>query len=135
MTVTPALAAVAFYTGLLTFVLLWLESAVGYKRGKLKIFLGDGGDPEMLKAMRGQANFVENAPMALLTLFGMALLGAPAWVIHVLGATLVVARVLHGLHFMRADAPRWQRGVGAGLTMLVLLVGALGLVGHAAVNL
>lgn len=135
MSVTPAIAAAALYTGLLTLVLLWLEFVVGAKRGKLKIFLGDGGNPEMLKAMRGQANFVENVPMALLALMGMALFGAPAWAIHALGLTLLVARLLHGWHFAKADAPGWQRAAGAGLTILVLLLGGLGLIGHALVNL
>jgi uncharacterized membrane protein YecN with MAPEG domain len=135
MPITPGLAAFALYTGLLTFVLIWLGFVIGKMRGELKISIGDGGNPVLLRAMRGQANFIENVPMALLLLLGMALFGAPAWLIHGLGIILVAARVLHGLHFTKADAPRWQRAAGAGLTVLVLVVGALGLIGHALVNL
>ncbi len=135
MTPTSALAAFGLYAGLLTLVLIWLGYSVSKRRGEFKISIGDGGNPVLLRAMRGQANFVENVPMALLLLLGMALFGAPAWLIHGLGIILVVARVLHGLHFTQADAPGWQRAAGAGLTGLVLLVGAVGLIGHAVVNL
>ena len=126
-----ALAAVALYAGLNALILGWLAAHVGRMRGKLKIFMGDGGNPRMVRAMRAQANFVEYVPMALILLLLMALMGAPALAIHALGAALVLGRVLHALHFTAEDAPAWQRGAGAGLTILVLLSGGLGAVGHA----
>ena len=126
-----ALAAVALYAGLNALILGWLAAHVGRMREKLKIFMGDGGNPRMVRAMRAQANFVEYVPMALILLLLMALMGAPALAIHALGAALVLGRVLHALHFTAEDAPAWQRGAGAGLTILVLLSGGLGAVGHA----
>ena len=126
-----ALAAVALYAGLNALILGWLAAHVGRMRGKLKIFMGDGGNPRMVRAMRAQANFVEYVPMALILVLLMALMGAPALAIHALGAALVLGRVLHALHFTAEDAPAWQRGAGAGLTILVLLSGGLGAVGHA----
>ena len=75
--------------------------------------------------MRGHANAIETIPVALLLLLLLALLGAPAWALHLLGLALTVGRVLHALHFCAADAPGWQRGAGAGLSALVMLIGAV----------
>ncbi|MHA3913921.1 MAPEG family protein [Halovulum sp. GXIMD14793] len=104
------------------------------KRKELKIFMGDGGNPLIVRAMRGHANFVETVPLALVFLTLMALLGTPVWVLHPLGAILVVARLLHALHFCADDAPRWQRFWGTLLTYLVILVAAVGLIGHGVLN-
>jgi uncharacterized membrane protein YecN with MAPEG domain len=131
---TPAVTAAALYTGLLALLGLWLAIHVGRVRGATGVMMGDGGDPRMVRAMRGQANFVEVVPMALLLILAMAVLGAPAWLVHVAGIVLLAARVLHGLHFTREDAPGWQRGAGAGLSFLVLAALGVGVVGHALVR-
>lgn len=131
----PAVHATALYAGLNGLIFFWLTIVVGKTRGELKIFIGDGGNPLMLRVMRGQANFVENVPMTLLFLLIMALIGTPAWIIHIFGILLTLGRVLHGLHFAAADAPGWQRGAGAGLTMLVQLFTILGLISHAVFGL
>lgn len=128
---TPGLTAFGLYLGAMLLIHIWLAFGVGGLRSTLKISIGDGGNPRMIRAMRGQANFVENAAITLLLLLAMAVMGAPALLIHVMGLTLVVGRVIHGLHFMAEDAPGWQRGGGAMLTVLVQVVGALGLLGHA----
>lgn len=129
------LVAFSLYAGLLTLIGVWLTLHVGRKRGQLGISIGDGGNPKMVRAMRGQANFVESVPLALVLILATALLGAPSWVVHLLGIPLVIGRVLHALHFTADDAPGWQRGAGAGLTLLVLVLGALGVVGHAVLRL
>ncbi|GIX12155.1 MAG: hypothetical protein KatS3mg118_0114 [Paracoccaceae bacterium] len=126
-----AVTAVALYAGLLALVGIWLALHVGRLRGQLRIFIGDGGHPRMIRAMRGQANFVESVPMALLLMLLAALLGAPVWLLHAGGIALVAGRILHGMHFMAEDAPRWQRAAGAGLTMLVLALGGIGVAAHA----
>jgi hypothetical protein len=130
MTVTPALAAAAIYSGLNALILIWLAFGVGRLRGELGILVGDGGNARLIRAMRGQANFVETVPMALILIALSAALGAPAWVIHLLGIALTAARILHGLHFLAADAPAWQRSVGAAVTLFALLLAALGAIGH-----
>ncbi|MEO0913501.1 MAG: MAPEG family protein [Pseudomonadota bacterium] len=129
------LYAVALYSGLLGLVYLWLLAIVGKTRGDLKISIGDGGDPYMIRVMRGQLNFVENVPLTLVFLVLMALIGTPVWVLHVFGLALLVGRILHGLHFTKRDAPGWQRAAGAGLTNLTQLFIALGLIAHAIAGL
>jgi hypothetical protein len=131
LAIDPRLAAVALYAGLAALIAIWLALHVGRVRGQVKVLIGDGGNPRLIRAMRGQANFVENVPLALILLLTMALLGTPAWVIHLFGIALTLGRVLHALHFTADAAPQWQRGAGAGLTLLVLLLGGLGMIGHA----
>jgi uncharacterized membrane protein YecN with MAPEG domain len=127
----PAFAAVALYAGLNALILLWIAAATGRLRRRTGIFIGDGGHPHLIRIMRGHANAVEAIPIALILMLLMAILDAPVWVIHLFGIVLTVGRVLHALHFIAEDAPRWQRAVGAGLSMLVIAVTALGAVGHA----
>ncbi len=132
---TPALYAVALYTALSGIVFLALMINAGRVRGKVGVSIGDGGDPALIRAMRGQANFVENVPITLLLILLMALLGAPAWLVHLFGIALVVGRVLHGWHFIQQDAPAWQRAGGAMLTFFAQVALILGLIGHAVVGM
>src|SRR6202022_689693 len=62
MVVTP------LYAGLLALWLLVLAMRVIHYRSATRIYLGDGGNPSLLRATRGQANFVEYVPIALLLL-------------------------------------------------------------------
>jgi len=80
--------------GLLGLLAVLLTLNVGRMRSKKKISLGDGGDPEMLGAIRAQANLLELTPLALLLL----------WMMHgptghrmadILAVILVAARLLH----------------------------------------
>jgi hypothetical protein len=127
---TPAIAAVGLYAGLLGLIAIWLGFIVGNWRRKTGVLVGDGGNIDLIRAMRGQANFTETVPLTLILMIYMAIAGAPAIAIHILGILLVIARIVHGLHFSRADQPRWQRGMGSGLAFLVLLAAALGAIGH-----
>ena len=62
MTVTPLYAALC---GLL---LILLSQRVIRQRHRYKVALGDAGEPQIRRAMRVQANFVEYVPMAIILL-------------------------------------------------------------------
>ena len=47
------------------FLTLWLSIRIGRTRGAEKISVGDGGSEPLIRRMRAQANFVENAPFVL----------------------------------------------------------------------
>ncbi len=128
MSPAPAMLAVALYAGLNGLILTWLGANAGRVRHRAGVSIGDGGDPRLLRAMRGQANFVEYVPICLVQLGAMAAMGAPVWVLHLLGVALTAGRVLHAWHFTRAHAPGWQRAGGAVLTAAVLAAGSVGLV-------
>ena len=86
--------------------------------------LGDGGDPDLLAAMRAQANFIENVPLALLLIALLEFDGAPHWWLHVLGLALLAARIAHPFGLDMANARNRARGFGAAVTALVLLAAA-----------
>jgi uncharacterized membrane protein YecN with MAPEG domain len=88
--------------------------------------LGDGGNPELLRRVRAHGNFSEYVPFILL-MIGMLELGHfPAILLHVLGITLVVARLLHGYALSFRESFGFGRFWGTALTFVLLLVcGAL----------
>ncbi len=118
MIVTP------LYAGLLALWYLVLSLRVVNGRGK-GISLGDGGDAELLRRIRGHANFAEYVPLILI-LMGLLELGHfSLWVVHALGLSLLIARLLHGYALSFTTHFKFGRMAGAGLTFLVLLVAGL----------
>jgi uncharacterized membrane protein YecN with MAPEG domain len=110
-----------FYAGLLALWFLFL-SALVVSRRRGGIAMGDGGDPRMLRAIRGHANFAEYVPFILLMMLMLEMARTSIYVLHVLGILLVVSRVLHGLTFGFTQRFVFGRTVGAALTFVVLLV-------------
>ena len=108
--------------GLLGLLGVALLSNVGRVRSKTKVFVGDGGNMELITAMRVQANFVENVPLGLILIWLASVTYGPT-TIAVLSIALVVARVLHAAG-MLGYLPR-GRMLGATLTLLVLLVSSI----------
>ena len=132
---TPAIAAVAFYTGLNALIFLALTANCGRARGAARVSIGDGGDTGLIRAMRGQANWVENTPITLMMLYLLAVLAAPLWAVHGLGIMLTLGRGLHAVHFIQSDAPGWQRAAGAMFSLLSTTLCALGLVGYGLIRM
>ena len=118
MVVTP------LYAGLLAMVFLALSLRVIQFRQR-GIPLGDGGDPKMLRLIRGHANFAEYVPLILLMMGFLEFGHTSTYVLHALGIILLVSRFLHGYALSFTDRFRFGRVWGAGLTFLVL--GACGL--------
>lgn len=118
----------ALYAGLLGLLAIAIAFAATIKRTRLKISVGDGGNREMLLAMRRHANFVEWTPLALLLIALLEMNIALKTPIHVLGATLVICRLAHALS-LREDT---MRGLGRLLgtvgTVAVIAVASLWLI-------
>ena len=121
MVVTP------LYAGLLAIWFLVLSARV--VQGRVRPgspSLGDGGNPEMLRRIRGHANLAEYVPLILLLIGFLETSGAPKWELHLLGGTLLVARLLHGYALSFTESFAFGRTAGAVLTFVTLLVaGAL----------
>ena len=118
MTITP------LYAGLLAILFLLLSIRVVQKRSSAS--LGDGGDPELLRRIRGHGNFAEYVPLILLMMATLEVGGAtPAWLLHALGLTLLLARVLHGIALSFTSKWKFGRFYGTLLTFITLLVSAL----------
>jgi hypothetical protein len=83
------------YAALLAMLFLALSWRTIQLRRRFRVAVGDGGHPELLRAMRVHANFAEYVPLALLLILMVEIGGSPAWLVHVLGLALVLARVSH----------------------------------------
>jgi uncharacterized membrane protein YecN with MAPEG domain len=116
---TPPLVT-ALYAAIIGLLAAILTVNVIRNRVALKIDSGDGGNAKMAMAIRAHANFAQHAPLALL-LIGLAeAIGTGKTVIHVLGAALVLARLLSAWGLSSAEGQSFGRQAGAGLTVLVL---------------
>lgn len=115
-----SLEAAGLWTGLNAIFLIYVSARVGMMRTKHKINLGDGGNDEMIRAIRAQGNYVEYAPMALIGLLTLAAQGQGASVIHALGGLFLAARLSHLLGLGLGVWPA-GRFVGTLGTMLSLL--------------
>jgi len=74
----------------------WLGWRCGQIRSDAKISVGDGGNDLLMRRMRAQSNFVEQAPITLL-LFGLVeATGRGGWWIAPLGAAFIIGRICHG---------------------------------------
>ena len=80
--------------GLLGLLAVSLTVSVGRLRMQKKIYLGDGGDPEMLSAIRAHGNFIEYVPLCLaLIYFASDYYGY--WPVAIASLVLLISRVLH----------------------------------------
>ena len=115
----------ALYAGLFGLMAIALAAPAGQLRGKTKISVGDGGNPDLLLAMRRQANFLETVPLALI-LFGLLEMnGVSATVIHALAIALIVARIAHATALKADTIEGVGRAIGAAGSALVLVVASI----------
>ena len=119
------LSITALYAGLLGLMLIAVAFPAGKMRGRKNIPVGDGGDKDLLVAMRRHANFVEYVPMALILIGVLELNHVRPMALHALGATLVFARLCHAFG-LRSDTMKVPpRLIGATLTVLVIVVASV----------
>lgn len=112
----------ALYAGLLGLLFLALSWRVVQLRRRYKTGLGDGGFPDLSRAIRVHGNFVEYVPMTLVLL---AILETGAnlspLVLHALGAALFVARLFHAQGLTASGGASFGRFTGTLLTWVTLL--------------
>ncbi|MFM9968301.1 MAG: MAPEG family protein [Burkholderiales bacterium] len=118
-------------TGLLALLLLFLSGYIIAGRVKFRIDLFDGGNAVMRQRIRAQANFIEYVPIALL-LLALVEWGkiGPGWLPAAMGGTLVVARLWHAQGLLSRSGTSAGRFMGTNLTGLVLLTGAIAVLGR-----
>lgn len=96
-------------------------------RVRLKITTGDGGNTDLARVIRAHANFAEQVPLAVLLFMLAEMAGAPRMALYVLGALLVVARILSAWGLSSSAGLSFGRQSGAGMTLLYM-VGTVGLI-------
>jgi uncharacterized membrane protein YecN with MAPEG domain len=115
----------ALYASILALLILALAINVSIHRGKLKIMLGDGGNPQLLRMMRIHANAIEYVPIGLLLMGVYELDGGPRLALHIAGIALVISRVLHPWGMWGTAEPNFGRVAGPSITWLTIAVLAI----------
>lgn len=110
----------ALYAGALALFLVLISVRVSVLRGKFKVMFGDGGQEDLLRAIRAQGNLIEYVPFALLLIGIVEWEGMRPWVVHTLAGALLASRLIH--YWGLTDRKDAGRGIGTTVTWLVLVV-------------
>ena len=110
--------------GLLAVVLANFVLFVRLRTGKVPDWQPDA-------ALRVQANFIENVPLALVLLLVLEIQGTPAVVLHACGASLFILRLLHAYGLGTIEGANYPRLIGAQGTFVLVAVMAIGCIGSA----
>lgn len=117
----------AFYSAILGLVFLSLSVRVVIGRARFRVSVGDGGQKDLGLRIRSHANFSEYVPLALILIALVEMKGYGGWIVHSLGAVLLIARLAHPIGMSTSDTSRFQRpfrGLGTVGTWLVMAVSA-----------
>jgi len=118
----------ALYAGLLGLLVVALGLVVVERRRSARIGLGDGDDVVLLHRIRVHGNAAENVPLALVLLALCELTGSAPAVLHALGVTLLVARIMHAWGLSQSAGVTVGRFVGVFATWGAMIAMALLLV-------
>ncbi|MDP3878552.1 MAG: MAPEG family protein [Methylobacter sp.] len=109
----------SIYASLSALIIVKLALSVIKLRRKNRVSVGDGGNEQLQLAIRTHANAVEYIPITLLLLLTLELNGAPTILIHILGATLLIGRILHAMGLPEKDFKK--RVLGMQITIYLLI--------------
>ena len=109
------------YVALLTLIFLFLSVRTLRLRKRLQIGIGDGGNPQLLRAMRVHSHFAEYVPLCLVLLLLVEGQGAPALLVHGLCVGLLVGRVSHAFGVSQPKEDYRFRIFGMASTFTVLV--------------
>lgn len=127
----------AIYSAINVLILVVLIVRVVMARRANRVALGDGGKPDLLRAVRAHGNAAETMPVAIgALLFLVYLDSVPAWTVHLLGGAFTLGRIVHGygVSTFTGIGPGQGRMIGMTLTLLSLVGFALALLYGALVH-
>ena len=101
------------------------------RRRAAQVRVGDGSDILLQRRLRVHGNFAEYVPIALVLMLLLELQGKSDIVIHVVGALLIIGRVMHAIGLGREPDLMRCRVLGMVLTFIALIVGAFANLGLA----
>jgi uncharacterized membrane protein YecN with MAPEG domain len=111
----------ALYAGILSLIMVALAINVTMHRAKLRVPMGDGGNPIMLRMIRLHGNAVEYLPLALVLMAIYEINGG--W--HAAGIALIVGRILQSWNMWSTEIAGFGRISGQSLTWLTIIALAL----------
>ena len=103
---------------------IYLAVCIIRLRFKHRISLGDGGHNDLHCAMRAHGNFAEYIPLILVLMTLMELYAVPVYLLHSIGLTTLIGRILHVVG-LRPDKGSRQRVFGMALTFAALSAAAV----------
>ncbi len=112
------LSITAIYAAILALIILALGVNVTMHRVKLRISLGDGGNPQMLRMIRLHATAIEYVPIAVVLMAIYEVNGGWHWALHIVGIALVAGRLIQTAGMWTTDVAGAGRKVGQSLTTL-----------------
>jgi len=119
------MVATSIYAGLVSLIFVALSFRVIGARRSLRVGLGDGGDPLLLRRLRAHGNFAEYVPMALILMALIEWQTNAFLIVHLMGASLIVGRLAHAYGVSAEPELPKLRVIGMALTFTAILVGAL----------
>ncbi|MDP6389006.1 MAG: MAPEG family protein [Alphaproteobacteria bacterium] len=128
-----SLHIVPIYAALFALVFIVLSIRTIGTRRRERVSIGDGGKPDLQRAIRVHANFAEYVPLALILLAFVELQIRADWVVHVLGAILLAARISHAYGLSTEAAHFRFRVHGMQGTFFVIAASAVALLVNAIV--
>jgi hypothetical protein len=108
----------ALYAGILALIFLALAVNVTAHRVKLRVSLGDGGHPQMLRMIRLHGNAAEYIPFAVALMAIYELNGGWHPALHAVGIALIAGRLAQTWGMWSTEAPGLGRRIGQSLTWL-----------------
>jgi uncharacterized membrane protein YecN with MAPEG domain len=107
-------------TAAAAFTNLWLSVRIGMVRQAKKVSIGDGGEEDLIRRMRAQANFIENTPIVIVLVALIELSRPGNLYLAGVAALYILGRLAHGVGM---DGGAFAKGRTAGtlITMLTLL--------------
>ena len=116
LTVTP------LYAAILAVIYIAMSFYVIVTRARTDVLVGDGGNIDMLVAMRRHGNMAEYMPFAVLMMALGELMGLGAAWLHVAGVALVAGRLVHPFGVTRENSPLAPRVAGVLATFASMLI-------------
>ncbi len=112
------------YAGALGLLMAALSLRVPLRRLQLQAPWGDAEDLTLATRVRAFGNFIEYVPAILVLMALLELQQAPTLLLHLSGAALLLARLIHAASLWAGECPPWRRAgraIGALGTWLVLI--------------
>lgn len=109
------------YASVGAFLIVWLSLYVIKVRHNQQISLGDGDNSQLITAMAAQSNALEYIPISLILLFSLEYNNGPLWLIHALGISLLIGRVIHAKAILSENLELRVTGMKITIWVIILL--------------
>ena len=111
------------YGAIFTIFALYLTFNVIQTRRKERIGFGSGGSEVLARKRSAHSNFMETTPLFIVLLLLIELQEIlPAYGLHILGGSFLIARIIHAVGVLRAPGYGVNRTIGMLAIMVLLLI-------------